>query len=865
MAHAPKIQNQRGFTLIEALFSAIVLGIGLLALAGFHAVALQDGAAVKMRMVATNLAQAKLDDLKSFSRLDGGATECGAGVFCYSEIADDAGGQEDDSSGNLVLPAGELDPVSATVYTRAWSVLCYSESAGAAASLNADCSDADSKLVTVTIAWTDNRGAGQSTSLQGMIYGLNPSNMASAAANTVSSAKPQIIITPPPNPPTETGQGTQQSSVPLPTVSSKGYSLSTSFETIVYNSSNVLLSRQENNTVNCVCEFNGTAAAYPASYFYWDGAKLAVKTPSTTIAKQTGTAPSIQGDTQNALCDICCRDHHDSEAPGTSNPTTALYDPSRPTSDYVSGDHKHYYYSDSDCAANPNAVGCDKTEGIQAVTSGKYLESCRFIRVDGIWRVIQDWQAKSLVVVPNSYLTTSSTFDLYDAYRSDLMRYVARTDCSAASGTGCSNITQSSEPNKSTLTNRDLSDQTPLTYHQLLAYSLYIDKVYGATTPRTLDSAYYTDLASKIVAFQADSTKLDWRDMISFNEVNVTLIASWHSSDADVISVANETIKNIDAADPDYYGVYRRGRTQVKSGTGGYADIRAYLLPSNSGLNGGVTRQTYTGMPDYNGATLAVSGTILYSSEIGIDRHDHATRDPVQNIDLRKSDSVRISRAGSTSSSNKVTGQIISGNSSASPSVTITASGSPSISCTVTPTGTTGSFTGIFECPVSSGYSGTITITSSVTGAFFDYGSNGSDTTYDTESADGYQNACTVSGVSGGTVDCGLFWVFGPTINVSGTLYCTGQACNRVACTDSASTTCAVSGSTITAYTLPLNSSHTWTGSTTLANTGSYTHVIRTPATAASDCNSGSSSAKTTSNFTAGPADGVGAFTFCAK
>lgn len=883
MPRIRKIKNQRGFTLIEALFSAIVLGIGLLALAGFHAVALQDGAAVKMRMAATNLAQEKLEDLKSFSRLEDNAAttavdECASGIFCYSEIAGGAGGAEN-GDGSLKLAASTFT-LSGTTFTRAWTVVCYSDAANAAPAVDADCSDPDSKQVTVTLNWTDSKGMSQSVSLQAMIYGLDPSNMASAATNYISSNAPKVASSAPADEPgTDVESGTQKSSKPLPTVSSKGYSLSTSFDTVIYNSSGFLVSKQENKTVNCVCEFASTAGpAYPASYFYWKDSSLAVKVPDATVTKTTALAPTIQGDTQDVLCDVCCRDHHDSEAPGTSNPTTALYDPDRPTSDYESsGDHKHYYYTDTGCAGNPNLAGCDKTQGIEAVTSGLYLESCRMTRVDGIWRVMQDWAAQDVVVVPEGYLDTgTATRTLYETYKSKLLRYAAYSKCVAAGGTGCSSISQTSPPAKSSMTNRDLSDQSTLSYEQLRAYAVYVDRIWGESAPRTLDDSYYTNLAAEIAAYQSDSTDLTWLDMMSFNEVNVTLFASWNSSDPAVVTVANETIKNIDSGTSDYYGVYRRGLTQVQSGSGSHADITAYLLPSSSGLNGGVTRETFTGMPDYDASTLAASGTVPYSSEIGIDRHDHASS-------LRKSDTVRIGRAGSSTGTYTVQGQIRSGNSSAETTLTVTASGTPAVTCTVSPFGSTGSFTGTFSCNVSSGYSGTITVSSSATGAFYDYSVNKSDTVYDTEKVDGYSSSFAVNTSNctqvGDVWDCGMFWVFGPKINITGLCDAGGYTTslcghNKVVVsadgTDpgTADNAACDTGSAPTCTSLMLNSSHTWTGTigVTVGTGGTGGSGKPSHWDADTSCSNGATTAnttRTTSSITVGPTDATEAFTMC--
>ena len=166
MAGMINIHKQRGFSLVEALFSSVILGIALLALAGFHAVALQDGSLIKARAVAASLAKQKMDDLRSFSDLfddplTTGVNECGNGSFCFGEIAEDAGGQED-ASGNLLLASGSVSGY-ADAYTRSWLVTCApAPAAGAAMSFSATCNtNTVAKLVTVQIDWTDSTGGFQ--------------------------------------------------------------------------------------------------------------------------------------------------------------------------------------------------------------------------------------------------------------------------------------------------------------------------------------------------------------------------------------------------------------------------------------------------------------------------------------------------------------------------------------------------------------------------------------------------------------------------------------------------------------------------------------------------------------------------------
>ncbi len=643
MPHFPDkqigIRRQRGFSLIESLVSALILGIALFGLAGFHAAALKDGSLIKARSAAASLAQEKLDDLRSFIRLEDdpsttAVNECAAPTFCYSEIVSSVtsnvnlgGGSE--NGANLLLPSGTVAGYIDN-YTRAWTVTCATETAGSALSFSSPCTGATAKLATVTISWTDSKGESQSVSLQGVIYAMDPLRQALGTATSFSTQKPKVGYTPIGVPdavpvPINTGSGKfKESSKPLPDVSKKGVSLIVEFDAVSYTTSGGSSKKdaqQEFATVNCVCKFAGNGNSYPASYFTWDGSGLQIKVPSSTVTKMTGTAP-IGGDPQDELCTACCRDHHDSEAPSASSPSTALYDPDRPAADYTGNNHKHYYYTDD---SNP-ALGLVE---VAQSTGNLYLESCRFARVDGFQRLLQDWRAVDMVVIPrDNYLSNTNTSALskYQQYLVDYLIYQTRVvDCAAAPGaSGCASTPNA--PPKTDLVPRDLTG--PPIENQLLARALYVDRVYSKTAPRTLDATYYSTLASKI------STNATWLDLLPFNEVNVTMLANWVSVSIPitptVVKVSNDTIAD---------GGYSRGNTTIQAGSGGSADITAYLLPSNSGLTGGVQRKPVIGnVVDYD-SSLAPSVTpISYGGPIGIDRDDHRSG-------KRKSDSLNIGRA----------------------------------------------------------------------------------------------------------------------------------------------------------------------------------------------------------------------------
>jgi hypothetical protein len=348
---------------------------------------------------------------------------------------------------------------------------------------------------------------------------------------------------------------------------------------------------------------------------------------------------------------------------------------------------------------------------------------------------------------------------------------------------------------------------------QLLARGIYVDKVYS--DPRTLDTVYYSGIV-------AGTTGLD---KIPFNEVNLTLLASWASSNTDVVTVTNEAIKDITSATADYYGVYNRGRANVVSGNGGNADVTAYVLPSNSGLTGGTTRATYAATVDYD-SSLTASGTITYDSEIGIDRHDHRSA-------LRKSDFINIARTGSNSAGSRiVTGTLQLGNSSGDLSKVSVSS------CTVS--SATGNST-TFSCSVLDTFAGDLTLATSQTGGFLS------------------ATSCVITAGSA-DVDCGLYSVYGSTIQIRGT--CDGNRCDHNSLTMIASNGGICTKDKTNPYcTVPLDSStHKWSGTITLSGVNNMD--IELSPTAA-DCTSNGTSTINLSNQ--GPADQTSVFNMCAK
>ena len=140
-------RSLRGATLVEAMIALVVVGFGLVTLAGFGLGLSRHAEVARERSEATRLAQEKLEGLRGFERI-----ESGAGVAAYADLV-----------------AGSDVPVlaSPTSYTRSWRVTT------GAGDLH--------RLVAVTVGWTDRAGTAESVTLHSVVSRTDPADIGSIA------------------------------------------------------------------------------------------------------------------------------------------------------------------------------------------------------------------------------------------------------------------------------------------------------------------------------------------------------------------------------------------------------------------------------------------------------------------------------------------------------------------------------------------------------------------------------------------------------------------------------------------------------------------------------------------------------------
>lgn len=157
------MRMQKGVGLIEVLITLVVVSAGLLAYVAMQRGVFREANLSSGRVAATELAMAKLEDLRSFTTLT-----TATGSFAYQDIATNTGG-------SLANGTVSVDNIS---FTRSWTSTNYWYTAtNSAATASAPTGNPlpSYKLIVVTISWQDQNGASQSLDLPGVIAALDPS------------------------------------------------------------------------------------------------------------------------------------------------------------------------------------------------------------------------------------------------------------------------------------------------------------------------------------------------------------------------------------------------------------------------------------------------------------------------------------------------------------------------------------------------------------------------------------------------------------------------------------------------------------------------------------------------------------------
>ena len=617
----------RGFSLIEVLVAAAVLSVGLLALATLQISLVRTSADSKAYTVALGLAKDKLEELRTFAEV--------RGVRSYQALTDGT-----DAPGN----------VGGVEYARGWTVsryvynrdpdgnpatadrafLAYATDTGDTPNpFNGNTAtgwvdDNEFKRIAVRVTWVDSTGNSQTVALEDAVASLAPSDSAliSRSGSAVIPRTVEVVI----NDPTLTN-GLANGVIPLALSSDAGVDGTSTAATnpqpkllgadyrVAETRYNILTygavsggtataqSKIETVVVGCTCSYSlansAVAVRRPA---YWNGYRYAP--PERGV--NTQPAGWTQADNESPHCTSCCRDHHDQVGGVDVTNNGPKFDPRRAS-------HVHYRHDSSGNLVSAN-------------NAGTYEESCRLVRVDGVYRVTPDAYTDQVNLLETKndasstpYIPSAQATSNYQAFALKLL------DTRIVNVTGISTLNDA--PSATTVA--ALEDPVPATYPSssinepatisidngeqkwLHARGLYIDwlepeviaAIVQAKTLCAIDTAV-GGCASSLAKKEAAVLRL-----VPFTSINLTEIASWapaKPSDVggqDVLvynnllkctvpaadggpaagctATVNGTSVTIDPSRP-VRGLVQR--IQASAGAGNRPAVTASIFPSNSTL-----------------------------------------------------------------------------------------------------------------------------------------------------------------------------------------------------------------------------------------------------------------------------------------
>ncbi len=369
------IHVPRGFSMIEVLISVVILGFGLLALAALQTTIIRSSSETKAQTIALQLAKDKLEDLRSFRSL------------AEYRLLTSNNDTVNDSSGSL----------SGVNFTRTWTVTRWAYNPTTSLFVNVTpltgttptggttpstyTANNEYKRVAVVVSWNDANGTAQTIGIEDALGAIAPGDGSKVVLNNTSTSVPRyprVVIYDPSNTagviPIAVGNGTDTAATnPKPEIAGNNNNkrvVETRFDVLTYSGLNggtaQAQSRVETAVIGCTCnKANKVTTDVTYRPTYWNGFRYAVPSVA-SYTPISGAATLANNDPpQSQYCDTCCRDHHDNSI-AIGKPK---FDPRRPT-------HTHYKI------VNGALVVAGATDD--------YIESCRLIRVDGVFRVAAD-------------------------------------------------------------------------------------------------------------------------------------------------------------------------------------------------------------------------------------------------------------------------------------------------------------------------------------------------------------------------------------------------------------------------------------------------------------------------------------------
>ncbi|WP_412841356.1 type IV pilus modification PilV family protein, partial [Aeromonas dhakensis] len=549
------MKPHKGFGLLEILITLVLLGVGVAGLVAMSRGILgasQDG---RRYEVAMRLAESKLDDFRTFN----GVVSAVSPLTAYNSIA---------AGTSTVTPAdgGGTYTLSWTVNNQYWNGTAWQTTAPAGYLQ----SYPGRKVVNVTVSWSDNDGNPVSLLLAGAVSPAESlaQNQLNGGLDT-SREPPQVVYTPGVAPDVISIQidqegRKQETSKPLPTVTSKDGTVGklVQFETVTYkpdNGGNTQQVLQDLASVSCSCSYGSSVNAYLPGQAILTDSNLLYWSVGSQVTKQTGILNSSVKD-QPTLCTSCCKNHFD----GSGSSFDQFYSP-------LHTNRQRYNSS------------------LTSVNSGDYVDACRFVRLDGYYRPLPEWNLIKVVVASADFLAKTANQTSYQNY----IKYVVTTYITWQKNT----LNWTANPTATPPTITEFADWLPA---NAAAGGDTTTKVTMSTgTAQLIARGIYVDVLSPTYLAALDLTSQDLLARVPFQDINLTMLAEWSlvplsgqltGSVSDYVGVTNETVKTVVDLNNYYFGSYSRGYLSAKKSTKDAsnvlqsASIKVTAYQGNSGI-----------------------------------------------------------------------------------------------------------------------------------------------------------------------------------------------------------------------------------------------------------------------------------------
>ena len=647
--------TQRGIALIEVMVAIVVLATGILALTILQLNMTRAASEAKTQAYAMSYAQQELERIRGE-----------AGVLDnYKTLADLAStaiaGSGAVTGTNFFRRVDVKRYIKSTVSPFSVAVPGFKFNGNLPADDTvpvADISIPEYKQLQVEVTWTGSDAVGHSISAFDIVDELAFSGSNNLLADTSSAGAGSPVIIQAKSTTGMDGTGVipiatggaggeaTAASNPKPLVDNTTGTAATSFNVLTYldpSTGNIKIERQvETQILSCKCQFNRTSSANvlnttkmrPTAWdgtFYASPLTLAASgVPVADVPDATSTDHEVyyagldRRDNpvlvtlpvnQSGLCDSCCRDHHDPASVGSRD----KFDPYLPSG----VTHKQYGYPRDILGNTVNPVEVTSADVASLITGEKpvYVEACRMIRVDGVWRAATDLNLEHMGLLATNQVTVSGspgyapTAAATTNYATFVKAFLGQRVINTAVTPNTATAGPISDPSslEAGTSPSTTSINLPATITMAFATStrkylhdrgLYLDYLNPATVSylnQILKDCPVTDpVTPKINCILA---------YLPFVTINTTEIATWTYTPK--IQINNNPLDANDFATP------QRGVVQPVSGVVATDTATGYpnMYRSNSGLVFALPIDRYDGMVDPSTSALYYAGQRVQDSQ----------------------------------------------------------------------------------------------------------------------------------------------------------------------------------------------------------------------------------------------------------